>query len=242
MTAAGIAPATRALLVAALFFIAGLVDHLYSYVAVEAPWAYWASDFVEQVLFSVALLWLILRLTGWRLRDFGLALPRRPVRLGIFLAMVGAGSTMLVVAAPLTEALTGRLGIVPEMPEGEDAFLSLLPDGQALRFLAVVYTCAVSGMFEELFYRGVLWRALVVEERGHLRKVIYVLVSSVLFGIAHTEQGLFGVVSNILWGAVGALLLLVLRNLWPLVLGHAATNFIEYLPFLALDAPPSAHL
>jgi hypothetical protein len=48
------------------------------------------------------------------------------------------------------------------------------------------------------------------------------------------EEGLFRLVV-VLYAC--AVLLLILRNLWPLVLGHAATNFIEYLPFLGLEEP-----
>lgn len=237
MTLHRIGPAPRALLVAALFFIAGIFDHLFPYVVVDPVWAYWLSDFVEQTVFGIALLWLIFRLTGWRLRDLGVGWPPGRARFWLLPAMLVGGGAVLVLAAPLTEVLTERIGIAPAVPDYGDAFLYVLPEQQTIRFLAIVYSCTVSGFFEEIFYRGVLWRALVMEGGGHWRYAGYVALSAVLFGLAHTEYGVFGVVSNMLWGAVGALLLLIVRNLWPLVIGHAATNFIEYLPFLVLDAP-----
>lgn len=235
MTLARFGPAPRALLVASLYFIAGIVNHFYSYGLVEPLWFYWLADFLEQVVFSVVLLLVIFRLSAWRLRDFGVSWPPGRARSWRLLGTMIAGIALLVLAAPLSETLAARLGVAPPPSHDEDAFLQALPEEGLFRFLVVLYGCAVSGVFEEVFYRGVLWRALVGEEHGIIRRLAYVLLSSALFGLAHTEQGLFGVVSNAIWGVACAVLLLMLRNLWPLMVGHAATNFVEYLPFLGVD-------
>lgn len=231
-----IGPASRALLVASVFFVAAIFDHFYLTALLELDRSYWLTDFGKQVLFSAVLLWIIIHLTGWRLHDLGIAWLQGRAALWRFLVMTIAGGAVLVLAAPFTEWLTFRLGVASAPPEYGDVFLEVLPEKAMLRFLAIACSSAVAGVFEELFYRGVLWRALVVGENGYSRRVVFVLLSAVLFGVAHSEQGLFGIVSNIMWGVVCAVLLLILRNLWPLVLGHAATNFIEFLPFLEFEA------
>lgn len=236
MTAASAGPSWRALLWAAPYLALGIVDHLYAGAFVGTLWLYWLDHFVEYVVLGLAVLWLILRATGWRLRDLGLAWPEGDAKRLRLLGLSLAGIAALLLFSPASEAITDWLGIPAQVPEEQFDYAQVFPEQWHLRVLVIGYVCAVSSFFEETFYRGVLWRAIVGDGGGHARKAGYVVFSSVIFGVTHSEQGLYGVVSTGIWGAFGALLLLKWRNLWPLILGHAATNLFEFLPMLAPEA------
>lgn len=57
------------------------------------------------------------------------------------------------------------------------------------------------------------------------------LVSSVLFGIAHSEQGLIGVLVVTLDGFYFSLLRLHYRTAWASVLAHGFNNTIGFIAF-----------
>lgn len=103
--------------------------------------------------------------------------------------------------------------------------------GQLLTILALSWTLAAIG--EELAYRGYLQRTL-----GHLfgsstaGVLLTMAVSSVLFGLAHTEQGLIGVVVT----TIDALVFSWLKrrfddNLWAPILAHGFYNSIGVITF-----------
>ncbi len=88
------------------------------------------------------------------------------------------------------------------------------------------WTLAAFG--EELVYRGYLQtRILDVIGRSTSAKLIAVVGSSILFGLAHTEQGLIGVLLTLL----DALFFSFLRwrvagSLWASVFAHGLNNTI----------------
>jgi membrane protease YdiL (CAAX protease family) len=103
--------------------------------------------------------------------------------------------------------------------------------GQLLTILVLSWTLAAIG--EELAYRGYLQKTL-----GNLfgnspaGVLLTVVISSVLFGLAHTEQGLIGVVVT----TVDALFYSWLKrkfddNLWAPIMAHGFYNSIGVIVF-----------
>lgn len=103
--------------------------------------------------------------------------------------------------------------------------------GQSALLLALSWTLV--GFGEELVYRGYL-QARLTDFLGEGRNgiVLAVAISSVLFGLAHREQGLIGVVLT----AVDAVFFSALKwkfgnNLWAAVLAHALSNTVGLVAF-----------
>lgn len=103
--------------------------------------------------------------------------------------------------------------------------------GQLLIILALSWTLAALG--EEMAYRGYLQKALGELFGSRLPGVIMTaLISSLLFGLAHTEQGLIGVAVT----TSDALFFTWLKrkfdnNLWAAILAHGFYNSLGVIIF-----------
>jgi len=110
-------------------------------------------------------------------------------------------------------------------------FASLEGDlGKLVVLLALSWTLAAVG--EELAYRGYL-QTRIAQLFGSRQSglVVSVLASSVLFGIAHTEQGLVGVAIVTIDGIAFSVLRHHYRTLWASVLAHGFNNTIGFVAF-----------
>jgi len=91
--------------------------------------------------------------------------------------------------------------------------------GSLLIFLALSWTVAAMG--EEIVYRGYLpVRTTDICGINTVGILTGVAFSSVLFGLAHTEQGTIGVVVTFLDALFYSFLRWHFKNLWAAVLGH----------------------
>jgi uncharacterized protein len=102
--------------------------------------------------------------------------------------------------------------------------------GSLVIFLALSWTLAAVG--EEVVYRGYL-PLRITDIFGGERAgiVIGVLLSSVIFGLAHTEQGTVGIVLTFLDALFFSFLRWRFRNLWAAVLGHGFNNTLGLVTF-----------
>lgn len=99
-----------------------------------------------------------------------------------------------------------------------------------LTWVALGWTVAALG--EELAYRGfVLTRMTEFVGSAGVRLVIAVVLTSILFGLLHTEYGLVGVVAS----AVDSVFYTVLRyrykTLWASILAHGFLDTIGFVTF-----------
>jgi len=102
--------------------------------------------------------------------------------------------------------------------------------GRLLALLLLSWTIAAVG--EEFAYRGYLQtrlRELFGSSRAGV--AVAVAVSSVLFGVAHSEQGIIGVVVITLDGVAFSAVRYRLRTLWAAVLVHGFNNTIRFVTF-----------
>ena len=85
---------------------------------------------------------------------------------------------------------------------------------------------------EELAYRGYLFtRIREALGSGRVGLLVAVLLSSMLFGSAHTEQGLIGVLIVTIDGIYFSVLRLHFKTLWASVLAHGFNNTIGFITF-----------
>jgi membrane protease YdiL (CAAX protease family) len=176
------------------------------------------------VVLVLAVASLILRRAG--LRTLGFVRLDHPGRAAVqILGMVLAWTAVqLALVMPVVTHLTGReqeLGVFEDL-EGNLGLLLVL--------LALTWTLAAIG--EETAYRGYLLQR-VADTMGSARGAMLVgaVVSSVLFGVAHAEQGVVGVVITTLDAFFFCWLRWRYRSLWGSVLGHGLSNTIGLTAF-----------
>ncbi len=102
---------------------------------------------------------------------------------------------------------------------------------QLLFFLVLTWTLAAFG--EEIVYRGYLQKRIQgLFEDTRTGIILAVGISSLLFGLAHTEQGTIGVILTFLDAIFFSLIKIHYENnLWAAIIAHGASNTIGLLGF-----------
>lgn len=167
------------------------------------------------------------------LAGLSLAVRReRPASLGFHRLARPWRTTGIVVVLTLAWTLV-QFGIV--MPTlnrvtGTEQDLSAFDDlegdlGLLLLLLAASWT--LGALVEETAFRGyMLTRTTEVVGSGTVAVVTGVVVSSALFGLIHTEQGLVGVLLSALDAVFFAVLRLRTGSVWSAVVAHGTSNTI----------------
>ena len=95
-----------------------------------------------------------------------------------------------------------------------------------LKILSVIYFAMTAGIVEELYYRGLLHK---IAQSFRRSKMLYLIASPALFALSHWEQGAQNIVATGMFGFLSCLFYLKFKNLWPLIIGHIATDFFWFL-------------
>lgn len=175
------------------------------------------------VSFVAACAWIWLRRERWL--DWGLGpLDARAVSIALLSA-----PALLMVSSAAGALLERWTGWTPNA-EAFDAVRGNVP--VLLSGLVLVWTTAAFG--EEMLFRGVLLRGLetIFVRRGLSGSgsaLSALLISSILFGLAHEYQGAAGMVLTGLVGLAHGLLVLATRNLWVAILTHGVYDTIAFL-------------
>ena len=180
---------------------------------------------------ALALIWVWLSRTP--LRELGLGRPKS-------WALTIVGGILLGIALKFIM----KAGVLPLM--GAD------PINHAFHYLAhnkaaaldfAAYAIYGAGFSEEVFFRGYLFERLgKLFGKTTLAIVTIVIVTTGLFGLAHFQQGPWGVVNALFTGAAVAIIYAVTRNLWFVIATHAAFD-LTALVIIYYDAEAEvAHL
>lgn len=165
---------------------------------------YWSATSV--VLASIAA-WLLTRLGWWRRVGF-----RRSARPGLH----------LILWIPLCPILAWNLSQIE--------FATLVSPA---RMFGLLILTTIAAFFEEIFYRGLMLRAL--EPKGVWHAAV---LTALLFGLMHVLDALAGADPAIVAGQVAyataigfayAAYALCTGLVWPLILVHALANFAELI-------------
>ena len=176
------------------------------------------------VLLALASVSLLIRRQGPG--SLGFHRPARAGRLVIEVLGLSVAWTLLSLALlmPVAEHLTGERRDVSQFTEVQGNI------GLLLFLLLMSWTLAAVG--EELAYRGHLQtriREILPDERSGL--FIAVALSSILFGLAHTEQGLVGILLATSDAIFFSVLRYRYRTLWASVLAHGLLNSIGMVAY-----------
>lgn len=180
---------------------------------------------ITQTLFLFPLVWLSLRLRKAPWSSIGF---RRPSRFVSTIGLgVAAGVLMELFAVGVTTPLISRLfGVEPDYSDLKDIQGDL---GLLMVFLGLSWVLAAFG--EEICFRGLLMKRLA-QLFGESRSawIASLLLSSVLFGWGHTEQGVSGWVQEGLSGLLlGVLFLVSGRNLALPIIAHGVSNTVAFV-------------
>ena len=173
---------------------------------------------------TIAFQWLAATVVAWRLwihnystGQLGLAVPDRGE---IALAsLVGA----LAIAA-LQWLNLRRIGRIPVQSRGPlQAIAERILPQSSLELLSYLALAITAGICEEFLYRGFAMAALA---DGGLPAWSTVLISSVLFALAHSYQGRGGMVMTLFVGLVFGASRLSYHSLVPAIFWHSAADAV----------------
>jgi membrane protease YdiL (CAAX protease family) len=188
-----------------------------------ADWAHYL--FLSKIIYLLPVAWVSLRLRGLRWRDVGFRIYRNggmTLALGI---LAGAGIELLelFVTQPLLASLTGKM---PDL----SAFGRVAGNVKWLS-ISLAFTWTLFAFGEELIYRGYLMNriaGLIGDTR--IGWGIALVLSNLVFGLAHFEQGLTGVSENVIDGMIlGCLYLVFGRSLAVPIVAHGVTDTVDFL-------------
>jgi len=173
---------------------------------------------------TIAFQWLAVAVVAWRAwahgftaSQFGLIVPDRSK---ILIAAVVGTATI----ASLQWLNLRRMGRIPVEARGSLQAIAerILPQStvELLPYLALAIT---AGLCEEFLYRGF---AMAVLLHVGLPAWAVVLLSSVLFGLAHSYQGRGGIVMTLLIGLILGTSRLAYGSLVPAILWHGGVDVV----------------
>jgi len=176
---------------------------------------------------TIAFQWVLVGIVAWRawargltLADLGLALHFTQQMMLLSLA----GTVILGVFQWFNLRRVGRMtGAVPDFMR--KLAERVLPS-TTVEFAPYFALALTAGVCEEFLYRGFVMAAL---SRAGLVSWAVVVISSVLFGLAHTYQGKGGVLGTTLLGLVFGTTRLALQSLAPVMVWHGAVDIVAGL-------------
>jgi membrane protease YdiL (CAAX protease family) len=200
-----------------------------------------ASERLSLYWSTIAFQWIAAAATAWRAwahgftaQQLGLVVPGR-----FSLIAITVGGAAVIVA--LQWLNLRRMGRYASPLRGPLQALAerILPQStvELIPFLALAVT---AGLCEEFLYRGF---AMAVISRMGLPSAAVILLSSILFGLAHLYQGRAGFVSTMVLGLLFGISRVVLGSLLPVIAWHIGVDvvagiagpkyLIEHKPFTA---------
>jgi membrane protease YdiL (CAAX protease family) len=187
-----------------------------------------AAVLLDLIVPTLVLLVMALVSLGVRRKGFSSLGFHRPQDRHLVVKMLGFAALWSVFQLAVTMPIANRLS-------GETTDLSAYKDVQGnvallLGWIALSWTLAA--LLEETAYRGYLQtRMRELFGSGRAAVLAAVLLSSVLFGVAHSEQGAVGVVTITLDAIAFSVVRYRFRTVWASVLAHGFNNTIGFVAF-----------
>jgi len=173
---------------------------------------------------TIAFQWFAVAVVAWRASAHGFTASQLGLtihdRTRILVASIAGTATI----AALQWLNLRRVGRIPVGARGPIQAIAerILPQStvELLPYLALAIT---AGLCEEFLYRGF---AMAVLEQVGLQTWAVVLLSSALFGLAHSYQGRGGIVMTMLIGIILALGRITFDSLIPAIFWHSAVDVV----------------
>lgn len=173
---------------------------------------------------TIAFQWILLGIVAWRALVRGLTVAELGLArsLGFELVFIAiAGAALLGAFQWFNLRRVSRMsGSVPDLMR---KLASRLLPSKLVEFAPYCALAVTAGVCEEFLYRGFAMAALM---RVGVATWLVVVITSVLFGLAHAYQGKSGIVGTMLMGFVLAGCRLIWGSLAPVMAWHAAVDIV----------------
>jgi uncharacterized protein len=183
-----------------------------------------ATDRLVLYASTIAFQWLAVAIVGWRVWVRGYTAPQLGLLFQDRLRLTIDGLAGAAIIGSLQWLNLRRLSRVPVASRGPlQAIAERILPQSAVELPAYVALAITAGLCEEFLYRGFVMAALV---RAGLGAWLAVMVSSLLFGLAHSYQGRGGMVMTFAVGLVLGASRLSYNSLVPAVFWHSAVDLV----------------
>ena len=173
---------------------------------------------------TIAFQWLAVAIVGWRVLAHGYTAQQLGLIFRDRTTLLIAGIVGAVVIATLQWLNLRRVSRIPPDSRGPLQAIAerILPQSvvELPPYLALAIT---AGLCEEFLYRGFAMAAL---SQARLGAWLVVLVSSILFGLAHNYQGRGGIVMTFVVGLVLGTSRLAYNSMVPAIFWHSAIDIV----------------
>lgn len=194
----------------------------------QSPILFWIADLITFALVPLGLFFLVVKTFEIELEFFGLSNPI--AQLGLFRFIIFAGISVAVYL--FVTYLVGRLvwQSLSEYSSGEgEGYSAAIPTGLFGSIASSIYFSLSAAVVETVVYTGVAFGLYKSLAKPQFLLLPFAIVSGLLFGIVHWENGLNEVVTNSILGGVAFLLLNWWGNIWPLVVGHFVVLMVIFV-------------
>lgn len=173
---------------------------------------------------TIGLQWILAGVVAWRASRRGLTITELGLarHVSAKLLLFGLSGALLLGALQwLNLRRIGRMtGAIPDFTR--QLAQRVLP-ARSVEFAPYFALALTAGICEEFLYRGF---AMATLSRAGIMPWAVVIISSVLFGLAHAYQGRSGVFGTTLMGLVLGAARLGLQSLVPVAMWHAAVDIV----------------
>jgi uncharacterized protein len=207
-----------------MYGVSGYLLEIAIFIAVVVADAYGLVP-LSQTIILVPFVWIALRLRNEAWKAIGFSWPSQPARC-VLIGIIAGTLLELFATYVTTPQISAFFGVEPD-----NSGLNAIQGNLALLmvFLGLNWTLAAFG--EEICFRGFLLKRLA-QVFGESRGAWWggLLLSSLLFGWGHTEQGMSGWVQEGLSGLLlGVLFLAFDRNLTVPIVAHGVSNTLAFI-------------
>jgi membrane protease YdiL (CAAX protease family) len=217
----------RVLEIGIIFSPCLLTITIFRQLGVENPMWFVVAIWLANVI-MLLLVWIAIRWRGETWNSIGLTFTRPGIAdIGWTVAKSIPIFVFAVAAFVCGSVIMANIAGTPEGPDMSK--YNYLQGNTMMLVISLIGSYIVATFGEEVVYRGFLITRL--EELFGLSKslslIAALVLSSIIFGLAHFEWGLTGMVQTTGMGAaLGISYLLVRRQLWPLILAHGYMDTI----------------
>ncbi len=180
---------------------------------------------ISQTVLLVPFIWVVLRLRKEPWSTIGLTLPLGTSKFIVLGVLAGIFMELLAVYVT-TPLISGAFGVEPDYSE-----LSEIQGNIQLLVLYLVLSWVLAAFGEEICFRGFLMKRIAqVFGKTQAAWLVSLVLTSVLFGWGHTEQGISGWVQEGFSGLLLGILFLVSRkNLVLPIIAHGVSNSVAFV-------------
>ena len=181
---------------------------------------------ISQTLYILPFIWIVLKFKKETFSSLGLTLKN--IRLGRALLIGIAMGIVLELFATYvtTPLLSGYFGTEPNLGE-----LQEIKGNLSMLLLFILLSWVLAAFGEEICFRGYLMNRIAhLLGKNNTAWIVSLVLSSILFGWGHTEQGITGWIQEGLSGLyLGIMFLKTGKNLTVPIVSHGVSNTLAFI-------------